>query len=108
MSPKLRKAIEKTIKFLETHDWCVGHLAKDSTGKPVPVDSKQAKAFCLAGAFYRANSFTKCKNPTYIEFWLEFSKQFNTNVVTFNDDKAHGKHRVIGKLKRMLKTTSKS
>lgn len=101
MSPELRKAIRKTITFMEKHPWCTG-----SFQKKLPFRGRKRTHYCMLGAFAAANKYEPSVfgiEPIEDEFVNTFYAKFGIGPVDYNDRVATKKERVIGKLRRLLK-----
>lgn len=101
MSPELRKAVKKTITFMEKHPWC-----REEYTKKLKFRGKQQTHYCMMGAFGAANHFDPSEGSPIIEraFIDTFNNTFKCFPSEYNDDVATKKERVIGKLRAMLKS----
>lgn len=94
---QLKKAIQKTIKFFETHKWGQGRNYEPSND-----------SYCLMGAFRKVNtSFVPlpccdCEEyPIVNLFNYTFENQFEVHPIQFNDRPHQKKQRVIQKLQKL-------
>lgn len=76
-----RTVVQHATTLLENpHQWCIGHFAVDALSAPVPVNSPEAAAWCLEGAFCRSLG----REPTGM--CLAFFSEADALVLAFSSE----------------------